>query len=112
MFLIGTEASAFDATAQREVQAGLDAALERLGQSHEVGAVESSSLARFSIRAEQTIKADIQRTTTLSLLGLALLCLLVLRSFRLVVLTLVPIGCAMLAATGRSRCCSTVGSTA
>ncbi|MEM9457066.1 MAG: MMPL family transporter [Myxococcota bacterium] len=102
VILLGTQASAFDAPAQRRVQAGLDAALERLRAEVEVGPVESSSLARFSIRAEQTIKSDIQRTTLLSLLGLCLLCLVVLRSFRLVVLTLVPIGCAMLAATAVS----------
>ncbi len=102
VFLIGTEASAFDAPEQRRVQAGIDEAVERVRAQRELGPVEQSSLARFSIRAETTIKSDIQRTSILSMVGLALLCLIVLRSFRLVVLTLIPIGCAMLAATAVS----------
>lgn len=103
VLIIGTHASAFDAPAQRVVLAGLRAAHARVAARLEVGPLERSGVAGFSIRAEETIKADIQRTTTLSLLGLVLLCLLVLRSFRLVLLTLLPIGCAVLVATAASQ---------
>ena len=102
VLIIGTRASAFDAPAQRLVRAGLADAFARLSARLEVGSLETSGLARFSMRAEETIKADIQRTTLLSLLGLFALCLFILRSFRLVVLTLVPIGCAVLTASAVS----------
>lgn len=99
VFIVGTRASAFDAPEQRAVRQGLLSAHARLAARTEVGPIETSGLARFSIRAEETIKADIRRTTLLSIAGLFALCLVVLRSFRLILLTLVPIGCAMLAAT-------------
>lgn len=102
VFLVGTTASAFDAESQRAVLAGLASAHEAVAASSGAGPMESSGLARFSIRAEETIKADIQRTTIFSLLGLFALCLFVLRSFRLVAMTTVPIGCAMLCATAVS----------
>lgn len=102
VFVIGTRASAFDAPEQRVVAEGLEAAYARVGAQMEVGALETSGLARFSIRAEETIKADITRTTTLSIVGLFLLCLLLLRSFRLPVVALVPIGCGLVVATAVS----------
>lgn len=99
---VGTEAPALDAAAQREVVDGLRAAHERIAERMSVGPLESSGLAKFSIVAERTIKADIQRTTTLSVVGLVLLCLGVLRSARLALLASIPLGCAMLAATASS----------
>jgi predicted exporter len=101
-FIIGTRASAFDAPEQRAVLHALEAAHARLASTMPVGPLEMSALARFSTRAEETIKNDIRRTTILSITGLFALCLVVLRSFRLVVLTIVPIGCALLAATAVS----------
>jgi predicted exporter len=101
-FIVGTKASAFDAPEQRAVLGGLEDAHERLSARMRVGKLEISALARFSTRAEETIKADIRRTTILSVAGLFALCLVVLRSFRLVLLTIIPIGCAMLAATAVS----------
>lgn len=103
VILLGTHASAFDAPAQREVLARLRAAHARVAERQPAGPLELSGVAGFSIRTEETIKADIQRTTTLSIVGLVLLCLVVLRSFRLVVLALLPIGCAVLVATAASQ---------
>ena len=100
--LLGTEASAFDAGSQRKVSEAIARAYERTRSELDVGPLETSGLGRFSIRAEETIKADIQRTTVLSIVGLFLLCLVVLRSFRLVLMTVIPIGSAVLVATAAS----------
>jgi predicted exporter len=99
---VGTESAALDAEAQREVHRGLRAAHERVAARTDIGPLESSGLGKFSIVAEETIKGDIQRTTVLSIGGLVLLCIVVLRSARLALLASIPIGCAMLFATASS----------
>lgn len=100
---LGTRASALDATAQREILAAIDQAAERVRARHPgVGALETSALGKYSIAAETMIRGDIQRTTTLSLVGLTVLCLGVFGSLRLVALASLPIGAAMLMATAVS----------
>ena len=102
VLFLGTEAGSLDADAQREIMAGLGQAYDRLAARMDVGPLESSGLGKFSIVAEETIKSDIRRNTTLSIIGLLLLCVIVLRSVRLAFLVSIPIGCAMLCATAVS----------
>jgi predicted exporter len=102
VLFLGTEAGSLDADAQREIIAGIGRAYDRLATRVDVGPLESSGLGKFSIVAEETIKSDIRRNTVLSIVGLLLLCVVVLRSVRLAFLVGIPIGCAMLCATATS----------
>jgi predicted exporter len=95
VLLFGTRDSALDADAQRAVFAGLKAAFRRLNNS--ALKLETSSLARYSIQAERTIKSDIQRITWVSVIGMLTLCLLLFGSLRLMLLALVPVAAGMLA---------------
>lgn len=94
----GTHASAFDSQVQEPLLEAIAAHFAVVDAAHG-GALtlESSAIARYAVRAEQAIRADIQRVSTLSILGLALLVFLLFRSPRLVGLTSIPIGAGVLA---------------
>jgi len=97
--LLGSEASAFDADAQRIVLAGVKRAFEAVSAEHAKLILRTSGLAKFSVAAEESIKADIQRISTLSIVAMLVLCIALFRSLRLVVLAFVPISCGMLFGT-------------
>jgi predicted exporter len=54
--------------------------------------LDQSGVNRFAVRAEQSISADLQRVSTLSMVGLALLMFLLFRSLRLLLIASVPLG--------------------
>lgn len=103
VLFVGMRDSALDANAGRRVLGAIERAVARVRiAAPEAGPLETSTLAKFSIQAEEMIRGDIARTTTLSVVGLTVLCLIVFRSLRLVALAVLPIGAAMLAATAVS----------
>ncbi len=95
---LGTRAAAFDGGAQRPLLEGLEDAFAEVNARHD-GALtlQSSGVNRFAVRAETMIKGDIIRVSSLSVLGLLLLCALLFRSLRLVVLTAAPVSAGVLA---------------
>lgn len=86
--LLTTRASAFDGQAQ----ARIDEAIQRAaGALPGPVTLHVSALGRFSIAAERTIRADIQRTSVVSVVGLLGLALVLFRSLRLAWLSMIPI---------------------
>lgn len=91
VFLSSTE-SAFDADAQRAVLNAIDDAFSIAeGAVDAPIALEVSGLNRFAVAAEEGIRADIQRVSVWSALGLSLLLLVLFRSPRVVALAALPI---------------------
>lgn len=89
--------SSFDATvAERAVQA-VDRASATAARAVPGLDVESSGLARFSLRARDAIRTDVQRVSVVSTAAIVLLCLLLFRSLRMVLLSALPIGLGMAA---------------
>lgn len=94
VLLLTTAPSAFDAAAQAPLLAAIDRHFNALDTPL---VLESSAVARYAVRAEAAIKADIQRVSTLSLIGLALLLALLFQSPRLILLTALPLSAGVLA---------------
>lgn len=96
VLFLGTTAAAFDSAIQGPLLEGIREAFDRLANAGDL-ALGQSGVNRFAVSAERSIKADIARISTLSILGLVLLFLLLFRSLRLVALASLPIGAGMLA---------------
>lgn len=78
--------SAFDADTQRVFLRELDQARERCGLR-----MELSSVAKYTVMSEATIRGDIERIGTISTVGILLLFGLFFRSLRMLLLALVPL---------------------
>jgi predicted exporter len=91
VLLLSTRHSAFDTVAQApllaEIQARFAEARERFGADL---VLEQSGANRFALQAEGSIRGDAVRIMAFSLLGVAGIFLLFFRSFRALVLALVP----------------------
>ncbi|MFW6051021.1 MAG: MMPL family transporter [Myxococcota bacterium] len=98
VLFLGTRARAFDSEAQAPLLRGMNETFAsvnaRFGGALDL---DASGVNRFAVRAEQAIRADIQRVSILSLVGLAVLFLLLFRSLRLVGLASIPIGAGVVA---------------
>lgn len=95
--LAATRAAAFDVPAQREVERAVIASVRAVEQLSGPLQLEWSGLNRFAIDGETSVRADIQRISTLSLLGIFLLNLVMFRTLRVPFVVLVPIaiGCVL-----------------
>jgi predicted exporter len=98
VLFLGTVAPAFDS----EIQGPLLEAIS--GHFSDTNAryageltLAQSGVNRFAVQAEASIKADIQRVSTLSVVGLGLLILLLFRSPRLLLLASAPVGTGVIA---------------
>jgi len=100
VLFLGTRAPSSDAPLQRPVLAGIRAAFDQVNARHG-GRLRlmQSGANRFAVHAESTIKADIDRVTVGSIVGLALVFLLMFRSLRIVLLTLPVLTAGFLAGT-------------
>jgi predicted exporter len=94
-----TRGSAFDARAQAQVEARVNAAFAPLARRDPSLTLEWSGLNRFALEGERSVRGDIERISTLSVFGIFLLYLLVFRSLREPLLVLLPIGFGCLLAT-------------
>ena len=94
-----TKASAFDATKQLPVAERIERALAREKARDASLRSEWSGLSRYALVGEQSVRGDIERISSLSLLGIFVLYLGVFRSFREPLLVLLPIAFGCLLAT-------------
>jgi len=95
LVLLATRDSPFDAAAQAPLQAAIADEFAAVGAGL---TLEQSGVARFALAAERSMKADIGRISTVSLIGLLVLFAVMFRSPRLIVLSLVPLVAGFLAA--------------
>jgi predicted exporter len=103
-----TRAAAFDSEAQAPVLTGVQAAFARVNaRFRNALTLDQSGVNRFAVRAERSIRGDIARVSTLSMIGLGLLLFLVFRSFVLVAAASVPLGAGFL--VGLTACLAVYG---
>src|SRR5690606_25831028 len=104
-----TDAPAPDSRVQRPLLAGVRSAFAVVDAAHD-GRLElaTSGTNRFAVRAEDAIRADIERVSIGSMLGLVTMFLVLFRSLRLVFLALPVLAAAFLA--GTSVCLAWSGS--
>ena len=95
LVLLATRHSPFEASTQGPLQAAITAAAGSLPAGV---TLEQSAVARFALAAEGSMRADISRISTVSLVGLLLLFLLMFRSPRLIALAMAPLLAGVLAA--------------
>jgi len=99
LVLLTSRSSPFDAAAQAPLQAAIAAAFAEASAGQGPGlTLEQSGVARFALAAEASMRADIGRISSVSLLGLLLLFAAMFRSPRLIALSLLPLAAGMLAA--------------
>lgn len=94
-----TKATPFDSAAQRKVEVAVERAFVRARSGDPSVKLEWSGLNRFALEGEHSVRGDIERISSLSLLGIFVLYLFVFRSFREPILVLLPIGFGCLVAT-------------
>ena len=99
LVLLATRHSPFDADSQGPLQAAIDAGFAEIdAASGGRLALEQSGVARFALASERSMKADISRISTVSIVGLVLLFLIMFRSPRLIVLSFAPLAAGVVAA--------------
>lgn len=92
LVMLATRSSPFDAADQAPLQAAIEAAFAEVdAQSGGRLVLEQSGVARFALAAETSMREDIGRISTISLVGIVALFLLMFRSPRLVLLSLAPL---------------------
>ena len=98
VLFLGTSAPAFDSEVQGPLLAAIDHHFTAIAAVTDADlTLEQSGVNRFAVSAEASLKADIRRVSTLSVLGLALLILALFRSPRLLVLAGATVGTGVLA---------------
>ncbi len=99
ILFVETKHSAFDGEAQIPFLDLVTSSFDTINQSHGGGLrLEKSGLSQFAVFTEKIIRADVQRISTFSTLAIVALFLLLFRSVRVLVLSFIPLGCALLAA--------------
>jgi predicted exporter len=86
-----TKAPAFQSSEQGRVARHIDAAYAQLRKRTPSLTLEWSGLNRYALAGEESVKGDIGRISSLSIVGIFLLYLLVFRSFREPLIVLLPI---------------------
>ncbi len=109
VLFLATRADSFDNARQAPFLDGVRAAFERVNAAHG-GALQLSQTGanRFAVRSEQSIRADIQRVSTWSVIAVVALFLWLFRSLRLGVVTLLVLGAGFVVAT--AACLALFGS--
>ncbi len=105
VLFVATKASAFDSKIQRPLLRGVQRAFADVqAQTPGTLTLQQSGINRFAVRAEQTIRSDIQRITWFSIIGLTALLWLLFRSVRLVFLAALPLLYGVLAGCAVTLC--------
>lgn len=100
VLFLGTDAPSFDARAQRPLLAGIRAAFAEVDRGFGGGLTLASTGAnRFAVRAEESIRSDVRRVSSLSIAGAVALFLLLFRSLRPAALTVLVVASGFVAAT-------------
>jgi predicted exporter len=109
LVMLATRGSPFDAGEQAPLQAAIEAAFAEVdAQAGGRLTLEQSGVARFALAAEASMREDVRRISTVSLVGLVALFLLMFRSPRLVLLALAPLTVGVTA--GLAACLALFGS--
>ncbi len=89
---LGTRAQPFDSGAQEPLLAGIDDAFAQVNRDAG-GALrlESTGVNRFNVSVERGVRADIERISIASTVGVVVLFLLIFRSLRYVALGMIPL---------------------
>lgn len=101
--LLSTRGSVFSADAQEPVLLAIDAAFAGVRQSHPGLRLEQAGVQRFAVRTERALRADTQRISTLSTVGIVVLFVLLFRGPRYLVLGAIPLAVGTVLATGVCR---------
>lgn len=105
VLFMATKASAFDSKVQRPLLQGVQKAFGKVqAQMQGTLTLQQSGINRFAVRAEETIRSDIQRITWFSVIGLTALLWLLFRSVRLVFLAALPVLYGVLAGCAVTLC--------
>ncbi|MBL9100121.1 MAG: MMPL family transporter [Myxococcales bacterium] len=92
LVMLATHHSPFDAEAQRPLQAAIEAGFAEADAAAGGGlTLGRSAVARFALAAEQAMRDDISRISTVSTIGLLLLFVAVFRWPHLIVLAMLPL---------------------
>jgi predicted exporter len=92
VIFLATRAAPFDTESQSRFLSALDSYFERINAKYNNTLhLESSGVNRFTVSAEKSIRADIQRISTISTIGVVVLFLVVFRSIRYVLLGMIPL---------------------
>lgn len=104
LVLLASEASTLETQRTGPLLGSIDAAIAETSAAHG-GAlrVEQSGFHRFALRAESDIRADVQRISTLSTIGVVLLFLALYRGPRFLLLGGIPLAAGTIAATAACR---------
>lgn len=101
--LLSTEGSVFSADAQEPVLRAIDDAWARVHETHPALRLEQAGVQRFAVRTERALRADTQRISTLSTLGIIVLFVLLFRGPRYLLLGAIPLAVGTVLATGVCR---------
>lgn len=102
ILFLATRADAFNTHESAPLIGAIEEAIDALRELYPGLIVDQSGVHRFALRAEEMIKTDIARISTLSALLLSVLLLLLFRSLRFIALASLPIGAGMLAGLSAS----------
>jgi predicted exporter len=102
--LLTTVHSPFDFDHQRQLQAAITDRFAELDREAQAAGDDltliQSSVVRFALQAEAQIRGDIQRISTISIFGVVILFVLLFRSLRTLLLSMLPLVAGFLTATG------------
>jgi predicted exporter len=92
VLFLASRAGPFDSAEQTQLLASLDDSFATVNRVHGGRlTLESSGVNRFAVQSEKSIRADIQRVSALSTIGIVVLFVAIFRSLRYVVLGMVPL---------------------
>lgn len=93
VLFLRSHARGFDSRAQAPLLDGIRDAFAQLNAAHGGKlTLDQSGVNRFAVRAERTIRHDLELVSTLSMLGLGLLMFSLFRSLRLLLIASIPLG--------------------
>jgi predicted exporter len=99
VLFLSTRDGAFDTAAQGPFQRRIEEEFEKIADAQGGGLdLSRSAVSRFAIDAESRIRSDVTRISIASTIGIIALFLIVFRSPRMVVLSMLPLACGVLTA--------------
>lgn len=101
--LLSTRGSVFSADAQEPVLQAIDAAFAHVREAHPTFRLEQAGVQRFAVRTERVLRADTQRISTISMVGIVVLFVLLFRGPRYLLLGAIPLAFGTVLATGVCR---------
>ncbi len=103
VLLLSTRGSVFSADQQEPVLLAIDDAFRSIHEAHPTFRLEQAGVQRFAVRTERVLRADTQRISTLSMIGIVILFVLLFRGPRFLVLGAIPLAVGTVLATATCR---------